>query len=72
MLYTIQLNEKFLFVIIIGIVPIGIDGVGQLLGFWESTYIIRLITGLLAGIVSGIALGLIIDELKTLKIRHTK
>ena len=67
-LYTIQLNEKFLFVIIIGIVPIGIDGVGQLLGFWESTNLIRLITGLMAGIVCGIAIGLIIDEIKTIHI----
>ena len=68
MLYTIQLNEKFLFAIIIGIVPMGIDGVGQLLGFWESTNIIRLITGLLAGVVCGIAIGLIIDEIKTIHI----
>jgi len=65
MLYTIQLNEKFLFAILIGIVPMGIDGIGQLLGFWESTSIIRLITGLMAGIVCGIAIGLIIDEIKT-------
>jgi uncharacterized membrane protein len=68
MLYTIQLNEKFLFIIIIGIVPMGIDGVGQLLGFWESTNIIRLITGLLAGTVCGIAIGLIIDEIKTIHV----
>jgi len=66
--YKIQLDEKFLFAIIIGIVPIGIDGVGQLLGFWESTNIIRLITGLLAGVVCGIAIGLIIDEIKTIHI----
>lgn len=68
MVYTIQLNEKFLFAIIIGIVPMGIDGVGQLLGFWESTNTIRLITGLLAGTVCGIAIGLIIDEIKTIRI----
>jgi uncharacterized membrane protein len=68
MLYTIQLNEKFLFAIIIGIVPVGIDGVGQLLGFWESTNIIRLITGVLAGTVCGIAIGLIIDEIKIIHV----
>ena len=39
--YKIKLNEKFLFLIIIGIVPIGIDGVGQFFGLWESTNIIR-------------------------------
>ena len=65
--YKIELNEKFLFLILIGIVPIGIDGVGQLLQLWESTNIIRLITGLLAGIVSGIAIALIIDEIIDLK-----
>ncbi len=61
--YKIKLNEKFLILLIIGIVPIGIDGIGQLFGFWESTNIIRLITGLLVGIVCGIAIALIIDEI---------
>ena len=65
--YKIKLNEKFLFLIIIGIVPIGIDGVGQFFGLWESTNIIRLITGLLIGIVCGIAIALIIDELMDLR-----
>lgn len=65
--YKIELNEKFLFLILIGIVPIGIDGVGQLFQLWESTNIIRLITGLLIGIVCGIAIALIIDEIITLK-----
>ncbi len=65
--YKIKLNEKFLFLIIIGIAPIGVDGIGQLLNFWESTNIIRLISGLLAGIVCGIAIALIIDEVIELK-----
>lgn len=34
---------------ILSIVPLGIDGVMQLLGFWESTNEIRLLTGLFAG-----------------------
>ena len=67
-LYKIDLNEKFLFLIIVGIVPIGIDGFGQLLGFWESTNIFRLLTGLLAGIVCGIAIALIIDEIGSFNI----
>jgi len=62
--YRIQLNEKFLFIILIGLIPIGVDGVGQLFGFWESTNIIRLMTGLLAGIVVGVAIGVIIDEVR--------
>ena len=66
--YRIQLNEKFLFAIIIGLMPIGIDGVGQLFGFWESANIIRFITGLLAGVVCGVAIGLIINEIETIHI----
>lgn len=66
--YQIQLNEKFLFAIILGIVPLGIDGVGQLLGFWDSTNIIRLITGLMTGIVCGISIGIIIDEIREINI----
>jgi uncharacterized membrane protein len=61
--YKIDLNEKFIYLIIIGIIPIGIDGIGQLFNFWESTNIIRLVTGLLVGIVCGIAIGVIIDEI---------
>ena len=66
--YTIQLNEKFLFAIILSVIPIGVDGVGQLFGFWESTNIIRVITGLLIGVVCGVALGVIVDEIKTIHI----
>jgi uncharacterized membrane protein len=66
--YKIQLNEKFLFAILLSLVPIGMDGVGQLFGFWESTNVIRLITGLLVGVVCGVALGVIVDEIKTIHI----
>jgi len=62
--YKIALNEKFLILILIGIIPIGIDGVGQLFQLWESNNIIRLITGLLIGIICGISIGIIIDELR--------
>ena len=66
--YKIQLNEKFLFAILISFVPIGVDGIGQLFGFWESTNVIRVITGLLIGGVCGVALGVIVDEVKTIHI----
>ena len=65
--YKIELNGKFLILIFIGLVPIGIDGVGQLFGSWKSTNIVRLITGLLVGFVCGVAIGLIIDEIRELK-----
>ncbi|UCD13157.1 MAG: DUF2085 domain-containing protein [Thermoplasmatales archaeon] len=63
--YRIQLNEKFLFAIIVGIIPLAADGAGQLFGLWESTNAIRVITGLLTGVVCGLAIGVIIDEIKT-------
>jgi uncharacterized membrane protein len=66
--FTIELNEKFVAIILLGLIPIGIDGVGQLLGFWESTNLIRFITGLLAGVVCGVAIGVIINEIKTIRI----
>jgi uncharacterized membrane protein len=63
--YRVKLNERFVVAILLGLVPIGIDGIGQLLGFWESTNVIRVITGLLIGVLCGIAIGVIIDEIKT-------
>jgi uncharacterized membrane protein len=60
--YKIKLTSKFLFLIFLGFIPIFIDGFGQLFGFWESSNIIRVLTGLLVGVVSGIAIGMIIDE----------
>ena len=65
--YLIELNEKFIFALLIGLVPIGIDGVGQLVGYWESTNLIRFLTGILVGIVCGIAIGIIIDEVKNIR-----
>jgi uncharacterized membrane protein len=70
--YRVKLDEKFLIIMFIGLIPIGIDGVGQLLGFWESNNIIRLITGLLIGFVCGIAIGLIIDEIRELRKKNQK
>jgi len=69
-LYMIELQEKFLISIVLGLLPIGIDGIGQLLGFWESTNLVRILTGLPAGIICGIAIGIIIDELRTIHFFH--
>jgi uncharacterized membrane protein len=65
--YKINLDRKFLIFIMIGLIPIGIDGFGQLFNLWESTNIMRVITGLLIGIICGIAIGIIIDELIEIK-----
>jgi uncharacterized membrane protein len=66
--YKIKLDEKFFFILIIGIAPIAIDGIGQLLGFWESTNLTRFITGLLTGFICGVAFGIVIDELKEINV----
>jgi len=63
MFYKIKLNLRFILLIMISLAPIGIDGVGQILGMWESNNITRTITGLLIGIVTGFAITIIIDEL---------
>jgi len=71
--FKIELNEKFIFLIILGLVPIGVDGVVQLFGFWESNNVVRLITGLLVGIICGMAIGVIIDEVNEIRLsRKTK
>ena len=66
-LYTIELNENFFIAIIVSFMPLGIDGIGQLFGFWESTNIVRILTGLPAGLICGVALGIIFDELRSLR-----
>ena len=70
--YKIQLDEKFVFILIAGIIPMGIDGVGQLFGYWESTNLTRVITGLTVGIICGIAIGVIVDELKDFIYKKTQ
>ena len=67
-LYQVVLNEKFLIALIVALIPIGIDGTGQLFGLWESTNLIRILTGLPIGIICGIAIGIILDELRTMSI----
>ena len=66
--YSIKLNDKFLLIVILGILPLGIDGIGQLIGLWDSTNLIRVITGLITGVICGIAIGVIIDEVITYEI----
>ena len=65
--FKIELNEKFIFILLLSMAPIGVDGFGQLFGFWESTYITRLATGLIIGVICGVALGVISDEIGTIK-----
>jgi len=64
--YRFELTSFFVIFLLFSLIPIGIDGVGQLIGFWESTNLTRVITGLIVGLPVGIALGIIMDELKML------
>jgi uncharacterized membrane protein len=59
-----RINDLKWYWLILALVPIGIDGVGQLMGFWESTNLIRFITGGLCGLVVGIALGFMLREVE--------
>ncbi len=49
-------------VVVAALVPIGVDGVGQLLGYWESSNLARFVTGGLIGAVTGLALGYMLRE----------
>lgn len=61
-LYKLKLSEKFLLLLFIGITPMAIDGIGQLINLWESTNLLRVITGLVVGIICGLSIGVIINE----------
>lgn len=65
--FKIELNSKLLIIIFAGLIPIGVDGLGQLVGLWESTNITRVITGALIGIICGIVIGVIVDEIRSIR-----
>lgn len=48
-----------LWYIVGGLAPMAVDGVGQMLGLWESVNPVRLLTGGLAGFITGIAIAFI-------------
>ncbi len=62
--------ELNIFWIILGLVPIGVDGLLQLITRYESSNPARFVTGLLAGIVTGIAIGFIITELSLIVVHR--
>lgn len=70
--YKFSLDKTFLLLVLISLIPIGIDGVGQLFGFWESTTLSRMLTGLLIGMVCGLSFGVIADEIKTIRYENIK
>ena len=55
--------ELTLPIVILCLLPIGLDGTIQLVTDYESTNPKRVITGLIAGIATGIALKIIADSL---------
>ncbi len=61
--YRVTLDEKFLLFLLLCLSPIAVDGFGQVIGLWESSNLVRVITGLLAGGITGVSIGVIFDEL---------
>jgi len=66
--------ELHIFWILLGLVPMALDGGIQLITSYESTNIMRFITGSIAGAVTGIALGYIVSEIGKIVVlkRQTK
>jgi uncharacterized membrane protein len=58
--------------LLLALIPIGIDGTGQLLGYWESTNLMRFITGGLCGLVVGIAFGFMLREVEGMVLEGKK
>lgn len=61
-----------LWLLLIGITPMVIDGTGQLFGYWESTNAIRGLTGLLAGLFIGFYLISLLADIITASERREK
>jgi len=67
MFLVIELN---IFWLLAGLVPMGLDGGIQLLTEYESTNVLRAITGSIAGITAGLAIGYIVSEIGNTAIRR--
>ncbi|HEC82239.1 MAG TPA: DUF2085 domain-containing protein [Thermoplasmatales archaeon] len=65
--YRMRLSGRFVLGVLLGLVPIGVDGFGQLFGLWDSTNLVRVLTGLPAGFVCGVAVGVIVYENRGIK-----
>ena len=66
--YRIPLDEKFIVLMVLCMIPIAIDGLGQLVQLWESSTASRIITGLLIGTICGIGIGIIVDEVYEIRL----
>ncbi|MBU5227519.1 DUF2085 domain-containing protein [Clostridium senegalense] len=51
-IYSILTKKINFFLLFIFMIPISIDGIGQLYGYWNSNNIRRFLTGILAGIAT--------------------
>jgi uncharacterized membrane protein len=63
---VVPVDSRLGWMVVVGLIPMAVDGGGQLVGWWVSTNAIRFVTGLAAGVVGGIACGLIVVELRSL------
>ncbi len=60
-IYKFELSQRLFILIITCIIPLVVDGTGQLVGLWESNNPLRLVTGVTAGVVTGVAISVIVD-----------
>lgn len=56
-----DIHKKILILFALGYTPLAVDGVGQLVGLWHSTNLLRLLTGTFAGLTFGVILSMAID-----------
>jgi uncharacterized membrane protein len=62
----VPVDSRLGWFVVVGLVPLMVDGGGQFVGLWESTNGVRLVTGLCAGLVGGVAFGIILVEVRSL------
>ncbi len=59
--FKISVDFRLVLVLVLCCVPLGIDGFGQLFGWWSSSQISRLLTGLFCGVGLGAAFGAVLS-----------
>ena len=59
-------DGRLAWMVVLGLVPLMVDGGGQFFGWWISVNAVRLVTGLLAGLVGGVCFGLLISEVESI------
>ncbi len=59
--FKVSVDFRLVLVLVLCCVPLGIDGFGQLFGWWGSSQISRLLTGLFCGVGLGATFGAVLS-----------